>query len=68
MSEETVFGEHRQDREKLSKSIIVSIPEDGRVIAKKDEKVEKYQDLASEVRGMCAGRTGVIIGNNYFEC
>ena len=29
------------------------IPEDGIVRAKEDGKVKKYQDLASEVRGMC---------------
>ena len=30
--------------------------------AREDEKVEKYQNLASDVRGMCAIRTRVIIG------
>ena len=30
--------------------------------AREDENVEKYQDLAREVRGMCAVRTMVIIG------
>ena len=34
------------------------------VRGKEDEKVEKYQDLASGVRGMCVGRTRVIIGND----
>ena len=29
--------------------------------AREDEKVEKYQDLVSEARGMCAVRTRVII-------
>ena len=30
--------------------------------AREDEKVEKYQDLAGDFRGMCAVRTRVIIG------
>ena len=55
------LGEHRQ-KEEGCQSIIVTIPEDGRVRAREDEKVEKYQDLASDVRGMCAVRTRVIIG------
>ena len=42
--------------------MIVTIPEDGRVRARVDEKVEKCRDLASEVRGMCAVKTRVIIG------
>ena len=42
--------------------MIVTIPEDGRVRARVDEKVEKCQDLVSEVRGMCAVKTRVIIG------
>ena len=29
--------------------------------AREDEKVETYRDLASDVRGMCAVRTRVII-------
>ena len=59
--EETVLGEHRQ-KEESCQSIIVTIPEDGRVRAREDEKVEKYQDLAIEVGGMCDVRTRVIIG------
>ena len=42
--------------------IDVPIPEDGRVRKKEDEKVEKYQDLASEIKRMCSVRTRVIIG------
>ena len=38
----------------------MAIPEDGRVRAKDDEKVEKYQDLAREVRKICGVRTKVI--------
>ena len=38
----------------------MAIPEDGRVRAKEDEKVEKYQDLAREVRKMWGVRTKVI--------
>ena len=38
----------------------MAIPEDGRVRAKEDEKVEKYQDLAREVRKMWGVRTEVI--------
>ena len=30
--------------------------------AREDEKVEKCRDLASELRGMCAVKTRVIIG------
>ena len=40
--------------------IDVAIPEDGRVRAKEDEKVEKYQDLAREVRKIRGVRTKVI--------
>ena len=54
-------SEHRQ-KEESSQSIIVTIPEDGRVRAGEDQKVEKYQDLVSDVRGMCALRTRLIIG------
>ena len=36
------------------------IPEDERVRAKEDEKVEKYQDLAREVRKIWGVRTKVI--------
>lgn len=38
----------------------MAIPEDGRVRAKDDEKVEKYQDLAREDRKICGVRTKVI--------
>ena len=51
-------------KEKSCQSIIVAIPEDGRVRAKEDEKVKKYRDRASEVREMCAVRTH---WDNYFE-
>ena len=44
--------------EKNCQIIDVAIPEDGRVAAKEDEKVEKYQDLAREVRKIV--RTKVI--------
>ena len=53
--------EHRQ-KEESCQSIIVTIPDDGRVRAREDEKVEKYRDLASDVGGMCVVRTRVIIG------
>ena len=59
--EETVLGEHRQ-KEKGCESIIVTIPEEGTVRAREDEKVEEYQNLASDVRGMCTVRTRLIIG------
>ena len=49
-------GEHRQ-KEENCESIIVKIAEDGRMRAREDEKVEKYQNLASDVTGMCAVRT-----------
>ena len=38
----------------------MAIPEDGRVRAKDDEKVEKYQDIAREVRKIQGVRTKVI--------
>ena len=38
----------------------MAIPVDGRVRAKEDEKVEKYQDLAREVRKIWGVRTKVI--------
>ena len=44
--------------EKNCQIIDVAIPEDGRVRAKEDEKVEKYQDLSREVRKMW----GVVVG------
>ena len=59
--EETVLDEHRQ-RDEGCESIIVTIPEDGRVRAREDEKVEKYQNLVSEFRGMSAVKTGAISG------
>ena len=58
--EETVLGEHRQKEERCE-SIIVTVPEDGRVRARKDDKVKKYQNLASDVRRMFAVRTRLII-------
>ena len=47
-------------RGKSCQIIDVAIPEDGRVREKKDEKVEKYQNLAREVRKMSGVRTKVI--------
>ena len=46
--------------EKNCRIIDVAIPEDGRVRAKENEKVEKYQDLAREVRKIRGVRTKVI--------
>ena len=40
--------------------IDVVIPEDGRVREKEDEKIEKYQDLAREIRRMWGVRSKVI--------
>ena len=43
----------------------MAIPEDGRVRAKEDEKVEKYQDLAREIRkmwGVRANVTPIVVG------
>ena len=45
--------------EKNSQVIDVAIPDNGRVRAKEDEKVEKYQGLAREIRKMGV-RTKVI--------
>ena len=42
------------------KIIDVAIPEDCGVRAKEDEKVEKYQDLARDVRRLQAVRTTVV--------
>ena len=42
--------------------MIVTIPEDGRVRAREDERVKKCRDLASEVRGLYAVKKRVIIG------
>ena len=38
----------------------------GLVRAKEDVKVRKYQDLVSEVSGMCVGKSRVIIGCRIF--
>ena len=46
--------------EKNCQIIEVAIPEDGRVRAKEDEKVVKYQDFAREVRKIWGVRTKVI--------
>ncbi|XP_068717289.1 uncharacterized protein [Montipora capricornis] len=49
------------DKSKKNCQIIdVAIPEDERVRAIEDEKVEKYQNLATEVRKMWGVRTKVI--------
>ena len=56
-----MLGEHRQ-KEGSCESIFATIPEDVRVRAREDEKDEKCRDLASEIRGMCAVQTRVIIG------
>ena len=50
-------------RDKSCQIIDVAIPEDGRVREKEDENVEKYQDLATEVRKMWGVRTKVIPGS-----
>ena len=47
-------------RDKSCQIIDVAIPEDNGVREKEDEKVEKYQDLAREVRKMWGVRTKVI--------
>ena len=47
-------------RDKRCQIIDVAIPENGRVREKEDGKVEKYQDLAREVRKMWDARTKVI--------
>ena len=60
-------------RENNCQIIDVAIAEDGRVRAKEDEKVEKYQDLAREIRKMWGIKTKVSthsgggIGNNTTE-
>ena len=46
--------------EKNCQIIDVAVPEDERVRAIEEEKVEKYQDLATEVRKMWGVRTKVI--------
>ena len=57
--------------EKNCHIIDVAIPEDGRVRAKEGEKVEKYQDLAREVRKIWGVKgdthSGRDIGNNTTE-
>ena len=52
--------ERKAKLRRTAKSSDVAIPEDGRVRAKEDEKVEKYQDLAREVRKMWGVRIKVI--------
>ena len=47
-------------RDKSCQIIDVAIPEDNRVRKKEDEKVEKCQDLAREVRKMWGERIKVI--------
>ena len=47
-------------RDKSCQIIDVAIPEGNGVREKEDEKVEKYQDLAREVRKMWGVRTKVI--------
>ena len=60
------IGSRRRDlviidkRDKGCQIIDAAIPENGRVREKEDEKVEKYQDLAREVRKMWVARTKVI--------
>ena len=48
-------------RDKSCQIIDVAFPEDGRVSENEDKKVEKYQDLAREVRTMWDVRTEVIL-------
>ena len=49
------------DKSEKNRQIIdVAIPEDGRVRAKEDEKVEKYQDLVRKVQKMWGVRTKMI--------
>ena len=47
-------------RDKSCQIIDVAIPEDGQVREKEDKKVEKYQDLAREVRKMWDVKTKLI--------
>ena len=60
------IGARRSDMMIIDKSdrscqiIDVAIPEDGRVREKEDEKIEKFQDLAREVRRMWGVRSKVI--------
>ena len=46
----TWFGYIVNKRGKSCQIVNVAIPKDGRVREKEDEKAEKYQDLAGEVR------------------
>ena len=48
-------------RDKSCQIIDVAFPEDGRVSENEDKKVEKYQDLAREIRTMWDLRTEVIL-------
>ena len=48
-------------RDKSCQIIDVAFPEDGWVSENEDKKVEKYQDLAREVRTMWDVRTEVIL-------
>ena len=60
------IGARRPDMMIIDKSdrscqiIDVAIPEDGRVGEKEDEKIEKFQDLARDVRRMWGVRSKVI--------
>ena len=47
-------------RDKSCQIIDVAIPEDSRVREKEDKKVEKYQDLARDVRKIWGVRTKII--------
>ena len=48
-------------RDKSCQIIDMAFPEDGRVSETEDKKVEKYQDLAREIRTMWQVRTEVIL-------
>ena len=48
-------------RDKSCQIIDMAFPEDGRVSETEDKKVEKYQDLAREIRTMWDVRTEVIL-------
>ena len=48
---------------KSCQTIDVTIPEDGRVREKEDEKVEKHQDLAREFQNICGVKTGYSSGS-----
>ena len=47
-------------KENICQIIDLVFPDDGRVRAKEDEKVEKYQDLAREIRKMWGVMTKVM--------